>query len=248
MRALFVVLALSVVCARPVAAQFASGAADARALQLYEQGDEAYAAGRYQEAADAFAQAYRLSPRPLLLYNLANAYERLERYTDAIQMLRSYLDSAPIGEHAELQARIASLEQLAAGNGGSGAGGGGSGELLLPGVIVAAAGGALVVTGVIFGALALDAGASLEGEAGTCQRTADARLLCQGAADGAIADYSTFALVADIGLIAGGVAVAAGVTLIVLSLVGGSSSGASAVLPALRVGPEGAWAGVGGRF
>lgn len=246
MRVLFAVLALSLVCARPVAAQLASGSADARALQLYEQGDAAYAAGRYQEAADAFAQAYQLSPRPLLLYNLANAYERLERYPDAIQMLRAYLDSAPIGEHAELQARIANLERLAAGGGG---GGGGTGELLLPGVIVAAAGGALLATGVIFGVLALDAGARLEGEAGTCQRTADARLLCQGAADGAIADYSTFALVADIGLIGGGVAVAAGVTLIVLSFVGGgSSSAASAVIPTLQVGPDGAWAGVGGSF
>src|SRR5690606_34026814 len=112
MRALFAVLVLSLFVARPAAAQVSSGAADARALQFYEQGDEAYAAGRYQEAADAFAQAYQLSPRPLLLYNLANAYERLERYTDAIQMLRAYLDSAPIGEHAELQARIANLERL----------------------------------------------------------------------------------------------------------------------------------------
>ncbi|MCA9536362.1 MAG: hypothetical protein KC593_21920 [Myxococcales bacterium] len=84
---------------------------DARARELYILGDEFYANGRYEAAEEAFAEAYRLSGRPLLLFNLANAQERSGRWTDAADNLRSYREHAPPAELPALDARIGALER-----------------------------------------------------------------------------------------------------------------------------------------
>lgn len=84
---------------------------DARARELYVIGDEFYANGRYEAAEEAFAEAYRLSGRPLLLFNLANAQERSGRWPEAAQNLRRYREQAPESEHAELDARLVALER-----------------------------------------------------------------------------------------------------------------------------------------
>lgn len=84
---------------------------DARARELYVIGDEFYANGRYEAAEEAFAEAYRLSGRPLLLFNLANAQERSGRWPEAAQNLRRYREHAPAAEHAELDARLIALER-----------------------------------------------------------------------------------------------------------------------------------------
>jgi len=84
---------------------------DARARELYVIGDEFYANGRYEAAEEAFAEAYRLSGRPLLLFNLANAQERSGRWPEAAQNLRRYREQAPAAEHAELDARLVALER-----------------------------------------------------------------------------------------------------------------------------------------
>jgi len=244
-------------------AQFTSGAADQRALQLYEQGDQAYAEGRYEDAANAFVAAYRLSPRPLLLYNLANAYERLGRYEQAVQSLEQYLPDAPIDERAVIETRIRNLRARVSGGQppqaadpatqpattqpSRGGGGGGDG-LIIAGAILAAAGGALVGGGVVFGVLALDAQSELQGDGGACRESPGGRTLCTDGSDGTFADAETFALLADIGLIGGGVIAAAGVVLIVVGALSGESSSAAAWLPDVRVGPDGASAGVMGRF
>ena len=49
---------------------------DEKARLLFKEGDGHYAAGRYEKAIELFEQAYELSKRPDLLFNLANAYER----------------------------------------------------------------------------------------------------------------------------------------------------------------------------
>jgi tetratricopeptide (TPR) repeat protein len=64
--------------------------ADRRARALYLQGDRHYAAARYARALAAFTKAYRLSKRELLLYNMANACERMGRLTEAIKHLETY--------------------------------------------------------------------------------------------------------------------------------------------------------------
>jgi hypothetical protein len=85
-------------------------AADARARELYEKGDRFYAEGRYEKAVEAFREAYALSKRPLLQFNLANAYERLGRYEDALSALRAYQPHAPEHEREIVAKRIDSLE------------------------------------------------------------------------------------------------------------------------------------------
>jgi tetratricopeptide (TPR) repeat protein len=64
--------------------------ADRRARALYLAGDRHYASGEYEQALDAFKKAYRLSPRKLLLYNIANACERLGRLAETITHLERY--------------------------------------------------------------------------------------------------------------------------------------------------------------
>jgi Tetratricopeptide repeat len=83
--------------------------ADAHARELYLQGDQAYAEGRYEAAIALFRDAYRLSARPLLLFNLANAYERIGRLEEALEALEGYLPSAAGDERDEIDARIVSL-------------------------------------------------------------------------------------------------------------------------------------------
>lgn len=84
---------------------------DDKARQLFVDGDRAYAEGRYEDAVDLFARAYELSARPLLLFNLANTYERLGRYGDAAEALRRYLPDAPAAEREALRKRIARLDE-----------------------------------------------------------------------------------------------------------------------------------------
>lgn len=94
--------------AEPPAGQEAD---DARARELYVIGDEFYANGRYEAAEEAFAEAYRLSGRPLLLFNLANAQERSGRWPEAAENLRRYREHAPESEHAALDARLSALQR-----------------------------------------------------------------------------------------------------------------------------------------
>ena len=88
----------------------AAGGED-QARTLYEEGDSAYRAGRYEEAIDRFSKAYELSKRPELQFNLANAYERLGQLAAAIRSLETYQVAAPVGERADIQRRIDALKK-----------------------------------------------------------------------------------------------------------------------------------------
>lgn len=63
------------------------------AKQIYNRALRHYDAGRYQDAASDFLQAYELSKHPALLFNVANAYERLADYENAIVYLEAYLET-----------------------------------------------------------------------------------------------------------------------------------------------------------
>ncbi len=86
---------------------------DLHARRLYKKGDRAYAEGRYADAVTAFEEAYALSGRPLLLFNLGNAYERLERYQDAAEALDRYLPDAKPREQDAIEKRIENLKRRA---------------------------------------------------------------------------------------------------------------------------------------
>ncbi|MEM9068243.1 MAG: tetratricopeptide repeat protein [Myxococcota bacterium] len=84
---------------------------DQRARRLYEVGDDLYSQGRYEEALAAFQEAYELSERPLLLFNIANAQERAGHWEEAVESLRAYLPNADESERSRIESRIESLER-----------------------------------------------------------------------------------------------------------------------------------------
>ncbi len=86
-------------------------AADVRARELFQKGDAAYAEGRYEEAHAAFQEAYDLSGRPQLLFNISNALERLGRYADAVEALEKYLASGKAKDREVVQKRLANLKK-----------------------------------------------------------------------------------------------------------------------------------------
>jgi hypothetical protein len=88
-----------------------ASAQDAR--ELFSRGQAAYETGDYDTAVRNWTQAWEIDPRPLLQYNLAQAYERLGQLDRAVASYRAYVEASP-GDDARAQnarARIASLEQ-----------------------------------------------------------------------------------------------------------------------------------------
>ncbi|MBI4509046.1 MAG: tetratricopeptide repeat protein [Deltaproteobacteria bacterium] len=85
-----------------------------RAAKIHFQaGEQYYLRGRYEQAVSEFREAYRLSQRPALLYNIAQAYERLGDIPKAREHLKAYLDSgaAPKEEIEVLEDKIQSFDQ-----------------------------------------------------------------------------------------------------------------------------------------
>lgn len=85
-------------------------ARDAEARSLFQRGDLAYTEGRYEAALALFEEAYALSQRPALLYNLANALEHLGRTQEAIDRLRAFLDHTAAEQRPVVERRIEALE------------------------------------------------------------------------------------------------------------------------------------------
>jgi tetratricopeptide (TPR) repeat protein len=236
------VLALSLAAAlapRGALAQRRGDPRERQARALFEQGEAAYEEGRYEEAVAAFEQAYGLSARPLLLYNIANAQERLGLLTEALQNLRYYLEDAPDDERPVIERRLRGLEDRVARQDREEAERRAEQERIARTAAEAAAtaavrdgraqtapdgpappilgwtltlgGGALVATGVLFGVLAL--GARTDAEA-LCSEVGSTTF-CPVSADSALSSDSTYSLLADIGVIAGVAAAAFGVYLVV---------------------------------
>ncbi len=86
---------------------------DEKAREHYLRGERYYAEGDYELSIQEFRAAYDLSNRPKLLFNLANAYERLSRFELAIEALRTYSATLPEYERNALSKRIQNLETRA---------------------------------------------------------------------------------------------------------------------------------------
>lgn len=88
---------------------------DEEAKQHFQLGDTLYKGGRFQEAAEEFEQAYKLSSRPKLLYNMYVANRDASNWPKAIESLRGYLDKVPDApDRINLRARLQSMEEAAA--------------------------------------------------------------------------------------------------------------------------------------
>jgi tetratricopeptide (TPR) repeat protein len=112
--ALAATVSLGLLAAAPAAHAQPRGdkhATEALAKELFAKGDAAYAEGRYEEALASFQEAYALSNRPQLLFNVSNALERLGRYADAVDALEKYLASGKPRERDVVQKRLANLKR-----------------------------------------------------------------------------------------------------------------------------------------
>jgi tetratricopeptide (TPR) repeat protein len=84
----------------------------AEAQTRYQRGRALYQEGRYHEAVTELESALALDPdEPVLLYNLALVYEKLDSFDEAIGYLRRYRDTGlPDDERDRVEATIRRLE------------------------------------------------------------------------------------------------------------------------------------------
>ncbi|HWN67159.1 MAG TPA: PEGA domain-containing protein [Haliangium sp.] len=92
----------------------------AEAERLFRAGEQAYHAGQYELAAQAFEASYRLLPAPQIAFSMGQAY-RLQYFVDkdekvlarAVELFRLYLDKVPRGGRREVAiTHLAELEPL----------------------------------------------------------------------------------------------------------------------------------------
>jgi tetratricopeptide (TPR) repeat protein len=83
----------------------------AAARRHFTRGKELHAAGRYQEAAAEYTEAYQRYPAPAFLYNVAQVYRLAGDRDAAIENYRKYLELEPDGEgSADAREFLAALE------------------------------------------------------------------------------------------------------------------------------------------
>jgi len=83
----------------------------ARARELFTYGSRLYDEAQYKKAASVWEEAYALSERPELLFNLGDVYERMGMLEQAIHYLDQYRGYADPVEQDVLTRRILSLER-----------------------------------------------------------------------------------------------------------------------------------------
>jgi tetratricopeptide (TPR) repeat protein len=85
---------------------------DQAARLTFQAAREAFSNGDYETALDRFTQAYSLSPRPVLLYNIGVTLDRLRRDEEAVARFTEYLERVPDApDRAEVEARIRVLQR-----------------------------------------------------------------------------------------------------------------------------------------
>lgn len=81
-----------------------------RARELFDNGATLFAEGSYDGAIEAFRRAFQLSGEANCLFNIALAYDRVDRFDDAIEYLQYYRAYAPKRDHDAISKRIEGLE------------------------------------------------------------------------------------------------------------------------------------------
>ena len=81
-----------------------------RAQVMFEYGADLYDQGNYEAAINAWRGALELSGEPVIHYNIANAFERLGNFEEAIEHNQAYLPHASSDEIATIESRIQWLE------------------------------------------------------------------------------------------------------------------------------------------
>jgi tetratricopeptide (TPR) repeat protein len=211
-----------------------------RALELFEEAEERYEEGNLERAVELLLEARSIyAEEPVLLYNLARAYEGLGRLEEALDAYRSYLSEEPNPPaRGAIEQRIAAIERqlesrraleserealaerarhaerrpVPEDDSGAGA---------WPWV-VSSVGVAGIAAGIVFGVLALDR----EEQAMNAAVQADALSLYD--------EGNTFATASTIAFVAGGVVAGLGITWIVFDVALSEGEG-----PTLAFGTQG---------
>lgn len=83
---------------------------DADARTAFEAGSTAFDEGRFEYALERFSHAHALTGRPELLYNMGLTLERLQRPSEALEALESYLSAVPNSPNrGNVEGRIVAL-------------------------------------------------------------------------------------------------------------------------------------------
>lgn len=89
--------------------------AEATAVTRYREGVAHFKAGRFAEALERFDVAYKLDPRPVLLFNLARVHEEMGHAEAAIEHFELYLAREPQAEdRADIERRIRVMSAIVA--------------------------------------------------------------------------------------------------------------------------------------
>jgi tetratricopeptide (TPR) repeat protein len=241
----------------PASSEQGDSDARQRAEQLYYNGEALYEEGQYEAAILAFEEAYRLSEEPLLLYNIANAYERLGELDHAIDYLTRYRAFAPPEERESLRRRVRNLERRmeaaetppSSGDAGSDLAGGadagagqpddtgddeaafGAAEWALTGVAAGS-----LATGVAFSFIARERRQAVEDQCVTVSSST----ICPTSAQDDHDAWRRSAIAADVGY---GLAVASTIALVVLLATSSDEAPDEAGDLSVSVGPTGPYAG-----
>lgn len=100
-----IVALLAAAGAGPALAQSQADIAAAR--KAYRKGEQAFQAGRYDEALQEFERGYELSKKELFLLNIGYAHEQLGNHAQALDFYQRYRATSPPAEELpDLDARI----------------------------------------------------------------------------------------------------------------------------------------------
>jgi len=91
---------------------FAQSPSEEQAKQLYAEGQTSYDSAQYGDALKDWQAAYKLSDKPVLLYNIALAQEKLGQYSQAIDTLTRYKRSLTPVKQTEVNEKIAALQAM----------------------------------------------------------------------------------------------------------------------------------------
>jgi tetratricopeptide (TPR) repeat protein len=94
-------------------AQSPPAEAESPAKAAYRAGVEHFKKQQFADAIREFNKAYRLDPNPVLVFNMARAFEELKQYASAIEYYKRYLEMAPQApDRAKVEDSLRALEIL----------------------------------------------------------------------------------------------------------------------------------------
>jgi tetratricopeptide (TPR) repeat protein len=84
-----------------------------QAKKAYAEGKAKFEKGNFGDAVEKFKESYRLSKNPLLLFNIAVTFERLQQNDMALFYYKKFLSDAPEGaaQRADAKKSVAALEK-----------------------------------------------------------------------------------------------------------------------------------------